>query len=277
MSATDTPDAQPLRKHSRADAAAPPRRYTLRFPKPETGLDQDEEWCEVFLDGAWKRFRFHDYPGIYGVPGLYERLFYKTLRCCSPRRVVSMLRDSLRDHRCPPEKLRVLDVGAGNGLVGQRLHEIGVSRIVGIDIIPEAAEAAMRDRPDLYDDYIVADLTKLTPKQRTQLESEKFNAMTSVAALGFGDIPSAAFAQAFNLVANGGWVAFNIKDEFLGGRDTTGFSRLIRAMTQQDIIELQSFRRYCHRLSIAGERLFYAAIIARKLRDVPESIVADVN
>ncbi|MGH3822900.1 MAG: methyltransferase, partial [Pseudonocardiaceae bacterium] len=56
---------------------------------PEVGHDpdlaQDEEWCEVVVEGERRRIRFHDYHEIYSIPGLYERLFYDTLGCESPR------------------------------------------------------------------------------------------------------------------------------------------------------------------------------------------------
>ena len=65
-------------------------------------------------------------------------------------------------------------------------------------------------------------------EQREELSSWRFNCMVSVAALGFGDIPVRVFAEAYNLVEDGGWVAFNIKETFLDNRDTTGFSLFIR-------------------------------------------------
>jgi hypothetical protein len=37
--------------------------------------------------------------------------------------------------------------------------------------------------------------------------------MTSVAALGFGDIPPEVFESAFELVEDGGWAAFTIKED----------------------------------------------------------------
>ena len=43
--------------------------------------------------------------------------------------------------------------------------------------------------------------------------------MTSVAALGFGDVPPEVFTAAFDLVEDGGWVAFTIKEDFLDGGD----------------------------------------------------------
>ena len=46
----------------------------VRFPKVDRQLmDQDEEWCEAYIDGAWKRLRLHDYADIYNQPGLCLR------------------------------------------------------------------------------------------------------------------------------------------------------------------------------------------------------------
>ena len=52
----------------------------------------------------------------------------------------------------------MLDLGAGNGMVGEALREHGFEEITGVDITPEAGEAAERDRPGVYADYHVCDL-----------------------------------------------------------------------------------------------------------------------
>ena len=88
--------------------------------------------------------------------------------------------------------------------------------------------------------------------------------MVSVAALGFGDIPCRAFAEAFNLVLDDGWIAFNIKEEFLQPGESTGFSRLIEHMTNEGAIDMKAGMTYQHRLSTAGEPLDYRIFIARK-------------
>jgi predicted TPR repeat methyltransferase len=174
-------------------------------------------------------------------------------------------------------ELRVLDLGAGNGMMGERLAKLDVESIVGMDIIPEAAEATKRDRPGVYDGYHVADLTDLSESLRGKLEGEEFNCLTSVAALGFGDIPPQAFAEAYNLISTPGWVAFNIKETFLDERDTTGFSRLIRRMLRDGIMRARTKERYRHRLSITGDPLHYIAIIARKEADIPPSLVTECS
>ena len=77
----------------------------------------------------------------------------------------------------------------------------------------------------MYSEYHVCDLLSPPAAVRGRLESARFNAMTSVAALGFGDVPPEVFLAAFDLVDDGGWVAFTIKEDFLEGR---GPLRLLR-------------------------------------------------
>jgi predicted TPR repeat methyltransferase len=249
--------------------------FQIRFPQTDALLEQDEEWCEVLLGEEWERIRFHDYDRIYAVPGLYEAIFYDRLRCSSPQRVVGLLDDVLSDQQDPPEELRVIDLGAGNGIVGETLQSIGVERQVGIDIIPEAREAAMRDRPGLYEHYLVANMCDLGEQEEARLLETEPNCLATVAALGFGDIPPLAFATAYNLIAPDGWVAFNIKDEFLNGHDGSGFSSLIRNMTDEGIMRMEAYRRYEHRLSICGEPLHYVAMVASKQAEIPATLVAD--
>lgn len=68
----------------------------------------------------------------------------------------------------------MLDLGAGYGCVAQELLALGIRRFVGVDIYDEAAEAAERDRPGLYADYVVGDLTNLDDEGRNTLEPSKY-------------------------------------------------------------------------------------------------------
>ncbi len=242
--------------------------FTARFPDNLGTLDQDEEFCWIRHNGVEKKIRFHDYHEVYPIPGFYEFLFYEKLRCNSPKAVCSLLKKQLDLTSTNPESLSVLDVGAGNGMVGEQLIEIGAKKVIGIDIIEEAKEAAFRDRPNLYDAYFVEDLTCLTPETRTVLTEQKLNCLTVVAALGFGDIPPLAFAEAYNLISSPGWLAFNIKERFVSEEDSSGFAHLIQHMTEEGIIEIRDSFRFKHRLSLAGEPLFYEAIVAQKLNDI---------
>ncbi len=247
--------------------------HRIQFPTTEAAeLTQDEVSFTLNTDGVQRQVRFHDYDVIYGYPGLYEQLFYDRLKCQSPSKVASILASAVTQAGETPTTLRVLDLGAGNGIMGEELRRLGVARVIGADIIAEARDAYLRDRPGLYDDYLVCDLTDVDESTREELEAWSFDCLTTVAALGFGDIPPRAFVNAFNLVADGGWVAFNIRDTFLEHREMTDFSRTVRELVFTDYLEIHHLERYRHRLSIDGEPLFYYAIAGRKTAEVPAEL-----
>lgn len=253
------------------------KRYQIRFPSENlTQAGQNESRFSIVENGKERTIGFHDYDAIYSHPGLYEQLFYERLQCNSPQTVAGLLHKVSREAGEDPSQFRVLDFGAGNGMVGELLVKRGSARVVGIDIIKEAAEAAERDRPGSYDDYYVADVTRLTDEQHASLRRWRFNALTTVAALGFGDIPVPAFRVAYNLIADDGWIAFNIKESFLDTSDQSGFSRLIKRMMYQDYLKMYHLERYRHRLSVEGRMLHYYAIVGRKRRDIDDACVADI-
>jgi predicted TPR repeat methyltransferase len=236
----------------------------IRFPETNQTAAQDEEYCEVVLGEEVRRIRFHDYGEIFEVPGLYEQLFYGELGCTSPTVVTDLLQQTLETSGVSPDELRVLDLGAGNGMVAEELARMGVAEFVGVDIIPQAATAAERDRPGLYDDYVVADMTRLSEADRRTLAEQRFTCLTSVAALGFGDVPPEAFATAYDLLEDDGFVAFCIKEDFLDDGERSGFATLIGEMLEDGELDVVSRRRYTHRQSAAGEELPYVALVARK-------------
>lgn len=250
-----------------------PQRHRIQFPQfGAHNLAQDEAYFYVLgMDGDKTRIRFHDYDEIYRIPGLYEQVFYDRLKCSSPEKVTEILKAAVDQARENFTGLRVLDLGAGNGLMGEALKDYGVSRMVGIDIIPEAQAAVERDRPHLYDAYYIADFCNLSADEKEEFRSWSLDCLTTVAALGFGDIPPKAFMEAFNLIRPEGWVAFNIKETFLRESDSTGFSRMIRDLIFSEYLEIYHLERYRHRLSMEGEPLYYFAIAGRKKADIPEA------
>lgn len=247
------------------------KRHRIQFPKLEThDLAQDEVYFYVVEpDGMKTKLRFHDYSRIYDIPGLYEQVFYDRLKCNSPVKVTEILKSAIDQSFENFSELRVLDLGAGNGLMGEALKKYGVSRMVGVDIIPEAKMAMERDRPHLYDSYYIVDFCNLDSDEKEEFNSWSLNCLTTVAALGFGDIPPKAFMEAFNVIQPQGWVGFNIKETFLNESDESGFSRMIRELIFSKYLDIYHLERYRHRLSIEGEPLYYYAIAARKNADIP--------
>ena len=233
-------------------------RYRIKFPPASSiTLDQDEVTFGLVENGEAHRLRFHDYAEIYRRPGLYEQIFYDRLQYNSPGKVADLLKRALNTVREPISELRVLDLGAGNGMMGEVLKRDGVARLVGADIIPEARDAAYRDRSEVYDDYYVADFAELDADMLDQLREWSFDCLTCVAALGFGDIPPRAFFNAMKLVRTDGWLAFNIKQTFLDHNEHNGFSRLIRELIFSKYLDIYHLELYRHRLSMEGTQLFY--------------------
>ncbi len=251
------------------------KRYNIKFPitEPHT-LDQHEAHFLLLEDEGECRLRFHDYGEIYKRPGLYEQLFYERLKCCSPQKASDILSAAVRENRQEISELRVLDLGAGNGMVGETLQ---AARTIGIDISEEAFLACERDRPGIYDAYYVADFCRLDASLERELRDWQINCLTCVAALGFGDIPTKAFATAFNIALDGSWVVFNIKETFLQESDESGFSRLVKYLLMSDVLEIHHMERYRHRISIDGAPLFYYMLAGRKESGIPAEILTRVN
>lgn len=251
-----------------------PKRFRIQFPSSDSEkLAQDEVFFTLIENGEEKRLRFHDYAEIYKRPGLYEQLLYERLRCNSPEKVADLLQRALNTVREPVSELRVIDLGAGNGMMGEVLKREGVARLVGADIIPEAREAAYRDRSTVYDDYYIEDFASLDADVHDELHEWRFNCLTCVAALGFGDIPPRAFFNAMKLVQTDGWLAFNIKETFLDHTEHTGFSRLVRELIFSKHLDIYHLERYRHRLSMEGRQLFYYALVGRMTASIPEDFL----
>jgi predicted TPR repeat methyltransferase len=239
----------------------------VRLANNADDLDQDEEWILLASGNRCEQIRLHDYGKIYDVPGLYEEVVYDQLKCKSPQVISSMLKKELEKSHTYSENLRVLDFGAGNGISGECLEkEIDCDSLVGVDIVPEAVSATHRDRPGLYDDYYVMDLCEIRKEEKRRLMQWNFNVLITISALGYGDIPSRAFVNAFNLLENDAWIAFNIKDRYLDAEDDSGFRDTLDRMLEGSLSVLQK-KRYRHRFSMSGKPIHYVAVVGQKIMD----------
>ncbi len=111
-----------------------------------------------FDDGRVEELRLHDYDRLYSLPGVYEAIVSDRLGCRSPAVIAGMLGGAADRLRWDRAGLRVLDVAAGNGVSGEALAAEGLVPVIGTDIVPAARAAALRDRPGLYERYVILDL-----------------------------------------------------------------------------------------------------------------------
>lgn len=241
--------------------------YKIIIPDMDHQLEQDEECVIVDFGNRQEKVRLHDYAAIYKIPGLYEEIFCNRLKYNSPQVLCDMLSDELQKSGYSIRDHKVLDFGAGNGLVGEQLKKRHCVSVVGVDILTEAKAAADRDHAGVYTEYYVMDLSQFDAEEIDKLREYDFDTLITVGALGFDDIPTRAFLNALNLVQDGGWIVFNIKEKFLTSEDDTGYRHTLEAICQDNLLVCQR-KRYCHRLSLWGENLNYIAIVGRKTRNV---------
>ena len=222
-----------------------------------------EEWIEFGPPGARRRVGFHDYAAIYSVPGLYERVFYSELAMCSTRVVVGMLADAIET----PAAERVLDLGAGNGLGGQELRERGVQRIVAVDVEPQAQAAAERDRPGVYERYLIADLADPDEATTAVLTDFEPTAIAALSALGPGHAPPAVLDRALRLLEPGGLFAFAVMPSLLPGQPDpagNGYPAFLEELFAVHAEPLDS-REYVHRMQTDGSEHRAVAFTGRYL------------
>ena len=168
-------------------------------------------------------------------------------------------------------------MAAGNGIVGAELRKqlgdaLGVESLVGTDLLESARTATIRDRPGVYDDFVIADLARLDELEAIQLKENWFSVVTICAALGPGkdDLPLEAFDSAIGLLRMGGLLAFTVNERnnqpshparwrmFLEGIDKGGETH----WKNMQEIEKQKYR---HRKNVQGKWIEYTALIYQKI------------
>lgn len=178
----------------------------------------DEEWFEFGPLDERRRLGIHDYAAIYATPGLYERVFMQELGMRSSAEVVALYGRVLQNLGRSPADERVLDLGAGNGVGGDELRALGVRSLVATDREQAGCDAADRDRPGLYEEYLVADLAD----GPLPLSGEGLTAVLALSAIGPGHIPPHGLDRALALLPPGGLYAFAVMPSLLPGSEDEG-------------------------------------------------------
>ncbi len=212
--------------------------FSLRLD-PSPG-DQHEEVLVVTVDGREQRMRLHEYDRVYSIPGLYDEVL-RLVEYASPTKVAELLFAVTS-----PGGVRALDLAAGNGVSADPLLAGGAAALVGMDLIPEARDAALRERPDAYLEYVAGDVGE--PGLVAQLVAEHdLNAL--VCSGGISHIPVEAFAVGWGAFPPGSWLVATAREEM--DEYAVGLKEV-------------HTERFVHRLSFSGEPIEYIALRGRK-------------
>jgi hypothetical protein len=201
-------------------------------------------------DGRIEELRLHDYERLYALPGVYEQIVQDRLGCRSPAELAGMLAHAADGLGWPRAQVRVLDIAAGNGVSGEALAAEGLRPVLGTDIVPSAREAALRDRPGVYDQYLTLDLLQLAEAERTEVVALHANALSCVAPVGehASELPTGALVAAAALLAPDA-LAVYMHDPHRGVPDAlTSAVWLEAGIDAQELVR----RRYVHRYTVNG-------------------------
>ena len=150
--------------------------------------------------------------------------------------------------------VRVIDLAAGNGISGEALRAHGLHPVLGTDIVPEARQAALRDRPAVYDAYEILDLLNLQPAQERALAALEANAVSCVAPVGTAgqQLPPRALTAVAKRLAADALIAY-LHDPTVGVPDEVTAELWARELGPDIRAERLTERRYLHRYTLAGE------------------------
>lgn len=243
----------------------------IQLPKSEPPTEElrepylpiHEEYFWFSQNGTKRKLRLHDYAEVYRIPYLYEHLTEK-LHYQSHTVLSSLLVEKLTQAGGKVEDIVVLELGAGSGMAGKALRELGIESITGIDILPEAAKAAEREYPGVYENYYVEDLTDLSETTQQKLNSRGFNCLVCCSALSKGHLPGDALSVALQAIAPNGWIAFNVPKYIWDNKGPGGLAQLHPWVAETNILDIVATHSYQHRIYMDGRSLEYVAIIGRK-------------
>ncbi|NES85888.1 MAG: hypothetical protein F6K10_33385 [Moorea sp. SIO2B7] len=248
--------------------------YAVKLPNTDKNLIRAEEYFILTENGKEQKFRIHDYKKTYKIPGLYEYILVDLLKYNTHNILRKILINEVTKSQSNASELSVLDLAAGVGLLGQCLKDKGVTSIVGADVVIEAAEAAQRERPNVYNKYYVEEFPNVTNEVDQELENAKFNCLVCASALT-GGLPASAFAFAYNLIVDGGWIAFNIRADLLDTRSQHNAGKMLATIIKEGILSVKAKQSYQHRLSVNGNSLNEVALIGVKMSDIPQTMISD--
>jgi hypothetical protein len=218
-------------------------------------------------DGRTEELRLHDYERLYALPGVYEQIVHDRLGCRSPAELAGMLAHAADELGWARGDVRVLDIAAGNGVSGQALAAEELHPVLGTDIVPAAREAALRDRPGVYDEYRTLDLLQLSEDDRASLRALDANALSCVAPVGEhgSELPPAALVAAAALLAPDALVVY-MHDPGRGVPDAVTPQLWRDGLGPGTEAKLVERRRYLHRRTVSGAPFEMDGVVWRLTR-----------
>ena len=105
-----------------------------------------------------------------------------------------------------PPDARILDAGAGTGLVGKMLAEAGFHRLTAIDMSPGMLEEARSKA-------VYRDLHRMVLGGKLDFPDDSFDAVVSIGVLTLGHAPARSLDELVRVTRPGGFVIFTLRPD----------------------------------------------------------------
>ncbi|EDX72433.1 Methyltransferase domain family [Coleofasciculus chthonoplastes PCC 7420] len=136
----------------------------------------------------------------------YEQELVDDCRYIAPEKVLAVLSQFVS------KDAKILDAGAGTGLVGKILYQKGYSNLEGIDISAEMLEQA--EKKNVY-----TALYQKVMGEPLGFPSDSFDAIVSVGVFTYGHAPSCSFDELLRIAKPGGYIIFTLRLDFYENSD----------------------------------------------------------
>jgi hypothetical protein len=245
--------------------------WRVSFP-PETSKIGDERFLLCWDDGREERLRLHDYARIYAVPGLYEEVVQQRLDCRTPAQLAALVDAAVGQVGWARSDVRLFELAAGNGVSGEELAAKGLRISAGVDILPEARAAALRDRPGLYDVYLTGNPRALGRAAANVLRGRHLNVLVA-GSIGAGHLCPAGLAAALDLLTPEALVAYTTETG-VRDPDVVGVLALMGRLARAGALREIARERYRHRLTTSGGERWYEAVVAHVFHEAGSPLPA---
>jgi predicted TPR repeat methyltransferase len=105
-----------------------------------------------------------------------------------------------------PKEAKVLDAGAGTGLMGEALVQLGYERLTGMDLSRGMLKQAARRN-------IYEELHRMVMGEPLDFETGSFDAVVSVGVLTLGHAPASSLDEMVRVTRPGGYVVFTLRPD----------------------------------------------------------------
>ena len=112
--------------------------------------------------------------------------------------------------RYVPKKARILDAGAGTGLVGKFLAEQGYKDIVAIDLSPGMLEEAQKKK-------VYRAFHRMVMGEPLDFATNSFDAVISIGVLTVGHAPAGSLDELLRITKPGGHIVFTLRPDVYEG------------------------------------------------------------